>query len=113
MRKMIWAVVLAALVGFTVVHAQSSVTYTLQWNHDGVNTNSYSVQVDTGTPVPLTYTCTGAGATRACNSTVTMTTSVSHNVIVIAVGTFGSASSAPFTAAPPTSPTGVIVVKFP
>lgn len=106
------ALILAVLACMTVVQAQSSQTFTLQWNHDGAYTTGYSVIVDATAPVTLTYTCTGTGASRVCSSTVTLTLNVSHTVTVRATGLMGSADSDPLPLAPPSKP-GVVVVKFP
>jgi hypothetical protein len=84
-------------------------TYTLQWNHDGANTDNYVILVDgvNTLTVPLTA-CTGTP--KVCTSPLTMTTNVNHVVIVQAVNVFGAASSDPFSAAPPSSrPVGVVV----
>jgi hypothetical protein len=110
-RTMVLATcVLAVLVGFAIVYAQGNKTYTLEFDHSGVNTTGYAVIVDNGTPVPLVSpTCTGTGASRHCVSTVTMTTGVNHSVTVSATGPFGTLVSDPFVSSPPDKPAGVVV----
>lgn len=116
-RFTVWAAafgVVALLLPLLVqptVQAQTPRTYTLSFQHDGVNTDSYVVTVDAGI-VTVNVTCTGEGAARTCAGPLTMTQNVNHTVVVKAVGPFGEASSVPFVAAPPAAP-GVVKIRFP
>jgi hypothetical protein len=84
-------------------------TYTLEWTHDGVGTDGYTVRVDGLVDLAAVPTC--AGTPRVCSRPLSMTTQVPHVVTVAADNLFGSAVSAPFSAAPPSSPPSAVVVK--
>lgn len=112
-RRTAWLIGLVSLALFALVVATTAQTpgpprnYTLSFEHDGVNTTGYEVLVD-AVVTPVTVTCNSA-TPRVCSGPLTMTTNVSHTVIVKALGTFGEASSDPFGAAPPTRPGAVVV----
>lgn len=87
-------------------------TYTCQWTHDGVGTDTYSILVDgaVATTMQNSAAVCPAATPRVCSSPLEMTTNVPHVVTVRAENLFGSASSDPFSAAPPGSrPAGVVI----
>lgn len=87
-------------------------TYTCLWTHDpaGGAAESFQILVDGAVAVTVNpaTACSGTPV-LACTSPLTMTTQVSHTVIVQAVNLFGEANSVPFTAAPPGRPAGVTI----
>ena len=85
-------------------------TFTCEWTHDGLLTDGYRVLVD-GVSAPVTPVCTGTGAARLCTTPLTMTLNVPHVVRVEAYNLFGSATSLPFSAAPPATVPAAVVVK--
>ena len=109
--KLTACVLAILLLGSISAQAQSTNSYTLQFNHDGVDTDGYIATVD-GVRVPITPTCTGTGAARVCTSPLTLTTSVTHTVNVIAFNVFGEATSdVPFVCKSPGKSTNVKVGK--
>ena len=111
MKKTLALVFVAAVAlgFFAVVGAQTPgppKTYTCSWNHDGVGVDSFAVLVD-GAVATTTIACSGSGPERLCSTPLTMTTNVSHVVLVKAVNAFGEAAAPPFPAAPPKPPAGV------
>lgn len=88
-------------------------TYTCQWTHDGVNTDTYEILVDgvQATTMLNTVATCPAATPRVCTSPLPMTTNVAHTVIVQASNAFGSASSDPFAAAPPGSRPASVTIK--
>lgn len=86
-------------------------TYTCSWTHDGAQTDSYAIWVDGAQAVSVLVTnCTGTAPSLSCSSPLTMTTNVTHTVIVRAENAFGFAESSPFTSGPPGSrPAGVVI----
>lgn len=107
--------VVAALAAFAfTVHAQPGPphTYTCVWDHDGVSTDHYEIWVDGAAAVAnIQASACMAGPPRVCSSPLTMTTNVSHVVLVKAVNAFGEASSDPFSASPPSSRPAAVVVR--
>lgn len=85
-------------------------TYTLQFNHDGVNTDTYDVSVD-GVRTTIAPTCSGTGDTRLCTNPITLTLNTRHTVLVYAVGLFGEGVSLPFICDVPKGPANPKVVK--
>jgi hypothetical protein len=84
--------------------------YVLSFTHDGFATSAYVVTVDGAvTPVKeLTGpVCSMVGDTRQCVGTLTLTTNVTHVVVVAAVNEFGEAPSDPYPTGPPKKPFGV------
>lgn len=78
-------------------------TFTLEFNHDGLNTSSYDVIVD-GVRSLISPTCSGTGDARHCTSPLTLVLNTNHTVSVVAVGDFGEATSIPFVCAVPRAP---------
>lgn len=108
MKKLL--LVLLVLGCASVVSAQNTRVFTLQFNHDGLNTDTYFVEID-GTRTIITPACTGTGDTRLCTSPVTLVLNIVHNVKVVASGTFGEASSVPFVCDVPKVPVNNRVTK--
>jgi hypothetical protein len=79
-------------------------TYTVLWDHDGVQTDSYSILVDgvVATTMLNTPAICPAATPRVCSSPLDMTTNVAHVVLIRAENAFGYGQSDPFSAAPPT-----------
>jgi hypothetical protein len=113
-RTLILIGLVAAVLGFYgVVMAQGPKTYTCSWSNDGVGVDYYQILVDatvTVDSIPASA-CTGTGSGRTCSSPLTMTTGISHSVVVKAVNIFGSVSSSPFGAAPPSGAVAGVTVK--
>jgi len=108
-RKFILMLVMLLFAG--VASAQTTRVYTLQFNHDGVNTESYEVVVD-GTRTAITPVCTGVADARVCTSPLPLTYGVEHSVNVVAVGLFGEASGPiPFVCTPPKVPNNQKVTR--
>jgi len=105
--------VILAVGAFALVQAQAPRTYTCLWTHDGVGTDTYQIVVDgtVAVTVPNDLAHCPAATPRVCSSPLTMTTNVAHTVVIRAVNTFGEASSDPFSAAPPASRPGAVIVR--
>lgn len=85
-------------------------TYTLTWTHDGASTDTYTVFLDGALLLTVPNDAAHcAGTPRTCSTPLTMTTGVSHTVVVRAVNIFGDAASDPFSASPPVKPSGVVI----
>lgn len=111
MKKLVVIFLAFFILGFaSVCLGQTPYTYTLSFDHDGLNTDSYAVTVD-GVRATITPTCAVVGTTRTCSSPLTLTMNTVHSVTVIAVGTFGEASSIPFVCDVPKNPANPKVRK--
>jgi hypothetical protein len=109
MKKFYFTLIL--LLFATSVYAQPpSAIFTLSFEHDGLNTDSYAVTVD-GIRTTITPTCVGTGIARTCSSPLTLVLNIVHNVVVVAVGTFGESSSIPFVCDVPKAPVNMKVKK--
>lgn len=108
MKRIILA--LAFLFIASLSYGQTTKTYSLEFNHDGLNTDGYEVSVD-GVRTIIAPTCTGSGDTRLCTSPLTLVINTNHSVSVFAVGTFGEAGSIPFVCAVPKTPANPKVKK--
>jgi hypothetical protein len=107
---------LAVLLGFGLsLTAQPGPpkTYTCQWDHDGVGTDSYAIVVDgvVATTMLNSAAICPAATPRVCSSPLTMTTNVAHVVTVKALNAFGEATSDPFSAAPPGARPASVVIR--
>lgn len=85
-------------------------SFTLSFEHDGLNTDSYAVSVD-GVRTTIVPTCVGAGVARTCSSPLSLVLNTMHTVVVYAVGTFGEAGSIPFVCDVPKVPANPKVKK--
>ena len=94
----------------SVASAQTSAIFTLSFDHDGLNTESYAQTVD-GVRTVIVPTCVVAGTTRTCSNPITLVLNVVHTVTVIAVGTFGESTSLPFVCDVPKAPVNNKVKK--
>ena len=107
MKRIILTVVFLFLA--SVAYAQTG-TFTLSFEHDGLNTDSYAQTID-GVRTVIVPTCVVAGTTRTCSNPITLTLNVVHTVTVIAVGTFGESVSLPFVCDVPKAPVNNKVKK--
>lgn len=96
------------LLFLALLQPPTSKVFTLEFNHDGLNTSTYEVSVD-GVHSLISPTCAGSGDTRLCTSPLTLVLNTNHTVLVYAVGTFGEASSLPFLCAAPKGPANLKV----
>jgi hypothetical protein len=91
------------LLFLALLQPPTSKVFTLEFNHDGLNTSTYEVSVDSVRSL-ISPTCVGSGDTRLCTSPLTLTLNTNHTVSVYAVGTFGETVSLPFLCAVPKVP---------
>lgn len=114
-QRVLWTLVaitaLSLVLGSVSAQPGPPRTYSCSWTHDsaGGAADTFELVVDGAVSATLPASaCTGTPV-LACTSPLTMTTNVSHTVLVRAVNIFGQATSDPFSAAPPGRPAGVVI----
>lgn len=105
-----WALVLLVVAWGSSVQAQT-LTRTADWEQPGATvpeaqSYAYTLKIDSNAPILLTQTCAAVASTTRCTAPLaaSLLTPGTHTLILTASNSFGSASSAALTGAPPTGP---------